>query len=551
MRNAKIIFRETGDLALATQPTTNAHLAALNRRTSLLYKRTVRTGPRCLLLALAFAANGCASTAHRHPPRESSPTSVVTTSPIDLSVNSENSQLSEGSKLIGNSLPPTPVSSDVIPVAHLQDTGRQDTGRNVVQPAGPTPVNELESTPRSMTLADFESMAMTSNPTISQLAATTQKAAGFRQQVSLRANPTVGYQGTQIADQGTDQHVAFVEQAIVTGGKLALNNRVMNEALRTQLFELEAQKYRVQTDVRMKFYAALAAQQQVALTTDFQGVGKQGFEIAELRKRAMEASQVEVLQAKIQMNQIDLAKQQAEVAYAAAWRELVAVVGNPQLPRVTLEGQLDTPVTSIDWDQMRNSILEGSPEYLAAQTRVRQARINLERHGVQAIPNVTVQMAGGVDNGTNSGMMNLQVGAPIPVFNKNQGNIAAARAEYCRAMLEASRIENAIQARLGEVSNSFDSALAAVIKYQSEILPSARETLTLAEQAYKAGEFSFLEVLIVRRTYFESNLQLLQSQTQLAQAHAQVNGFLLTGGLEPTVDFSGDDSLRGLTFSQQ
>jgi cobalt-zinc-cadmium efflux system outer membrane protein len=188
---------------------------------------------------------------------------------------------------------------------------------------------------------------------------------------------------------------------------------------------------------------------------------------------------------------------------------------------------------------------------MAAQTRVRQAQANLERQGVQAIPNITAQLASGIDNGTNSGMINLQFGAPIPVFNKNQGNIAAARAEYCRALMEVSRIENAIQARLAAVSNDFDTALAAVNKYQTEILPSARETLTLAEQAYKAGEFSFLEVLTVRRTYFESNLQMLRSQVQLATANAQVSGFVLTGGLDATVDQSGDDSLRGLTFSQQ
>ena len=169
---------------------------------------------------------------------------------------------------------------------------------------------------------------------------------------------------------------------------------------------------------------------QVALSSDFQVVGKTGFELAELRKRAMEASQIEVLLSKIQMNQIDLLKQQAEVKYAAAWRELAAMVGNPELPPVRLEGELVTEVQSIDWTNTRETIFVGSPEYRAAQTRVRQAQINLERQGVQAIPNLIVQMAGGTDNGTNSGMLNLQVGAPIPVFNKNQGNVAAARAEY-------------------------------------------------------------------------------------------------------------------------
>ena len=79
----------------------------------------------------------------------------------------------------------------------------------------------------AMSLSDFESLALSNNPTIHQLAATTRKAAGFKTQVGLRANPTVGYQGMQIADKGTDQHAAFIEQQIITGGKLRLNQRVL------------------------------------------------------------------------------------------------------------------------------------------------------------------------------------------------------------------------------------------------------------------------------------------------------------------------------------
>jgi outer membrane protein, heavy metal efflux system len=145
----------------------------------------------------------------------------------------------------------------------------------------------------------------------------------------------------------------------------------------------------------------------------------------------------------------------------------------------------------------------------------------------------------------------LEIGAPLPVFNKNQGNMAAARAEYARAVLDATRIESAIKARLAVVSQSFDSALAAVATYSDNILPSAAESLELAEVAYRAGETSFVQVLVARRTFFDSNLQFLQAQTELAQARSQIDGFLLTGALDPIMDESGDDSLRGLTFSQQ
>lgn len=137
------------------------------------------------------------------------------------------------------------------------------------------------------------------------------------------------------------------------------------------------------------------------------------------------------------------------------------------------------------------------------------------------------------------------------MFNKNQGNITAARAEYLRASREVERIENAIKARLANAAGDFDASMAALEEYSNEILPNAQEGLELAEIAYKAGETSYVQVLIAQRTYLESNLQYIASQALLGQARARIDGYVLTGALDPIVDNSGDDSLRGLTFGQQ
>lgn len=402
-----------------------------------------------------------------------------------------------------------------------------------------------------MTVEQFESLAMGNNPTIAELVATTQKAAGFRTQVGLRANPSIGYNGTQIADQGTDQHIVFISQTIITADKLALNRSVLNEALRAQLLQLEAQKYRVATDIQIKFFDALAAQRRMELIQEFQSVSDKGLEFAELRKQAEEGSQLDVVQAKVLKNEVDLQLQQAEIRFNAAWRELVALAGTPEMAPTYLQGQLPQSESTMDWNSVASTIVVSSPEYQAAQARVNQARANICRQKVQPIPNLDVQFAAGVDNGTNNGLINLQIGAPIPVFNKNQGNISAARAEFIRASRDVERIENAIKARLASAAGDFDASLAAVDKYARDILPNAQEGLELAEIAYKGGETSYVQVLIAQRSYFNTNLEYIAAQALLGQARARVDGFVLTGGLDPIVDNSGDDSLRGLTFSQQ
>ena len=400
-----------------------------------------------------------------------------------------------------------------------------------------------------LTLAAFEQLALEHNPAIKQLAASAHSAIGVRDQVGQYPNPEVGYWASQLADRNTDQQGVHIQQEFVRGNKLGLNKQVLNQSVQVQMWEVETQRFRVLTDVRMRFYEALAAQRRVELTTEFLQVVKAGVERARQRREAGEGTQVDYLQAEIQLQSIDLIRQQAEVAFRGAWQSLVAVAGVPNMRVAHLSTTLPTGIMSRDWDSVYETLVDCSPELQAARARVAQAAANLERQEAQPIPNVTVQLQAGADQATDSGMLNLQVTGPIPVLNRNTGNISAAYAEYCRATQDVQRLQMALKSRLARTTQEFDAALASVNVHANGILPRARETLSLSEQAYDAGELSFLQVLVVRQTYFEANLRYVQSLGEVAQANAKVDGLLLTGGLEVSNEFSGDDALRGQTFS--
>lgn len=415
----------------------------------------------------------------------------------------------------------------------------------------PMPVPNDAPGVSAWTLASLEATALQNNPAIAQASASAYKAIGFHDQVGTKPNPTVGYNGTQLADQGTDQHVAFVEQDIVMGGKLARNRAVLSQEIQSQLWEVEAQRYRVQTDVRQRFYEALAAQRRLVLATEFREIAAKGVEVAKARVEAKEGSIPEVLQAEIQFNQVEVQRRQAEAAFRGAWNQLMAMVGlNGTAPGV-LDGTLPVSVAFDDLQTIKGEAQTSSPELQAARARVARARANVERQEVQAIPNLSFQLAAGVDNGTNSGMVNAQVGLPVPIFNRNEGNIAAAHAELTRACQELRRIELSIESRMARAAQDYESAAAAVEQYQQTILPKAEQTLRLSEEAYSAGEFGFLQVLVARRTYFESNLEYVIAQSNLAQSEAYLQGLALSGGLGDTRDTEFDSGLRDQSLSGQ
>lgn len=482
------------------------------------------------VLGIVFV--GCAS----HPPADWSPAQPLRSNDAQAS-----------------SLPPSDYPAMPLTLAGYEETSapartESAAGTPVVQ-AAPRVLMEQPLVP--MRLEDFESLALSRNPSIQQLIATTQKSAGFRTQVGLLPNPTVGYQAVQLADEGTDQHTVFIEQEIVTGKKLRMNEAVLNETLRAQLWDLEAQKQRVLTDTRTKFAVVLAAQKRLALVDDFYHVANRGVEIAKLRLDAQEESRIDLLQATIQLNELRLLQQQTRIALQAAWRELSVVAGIPEADFLGVAGDFSSHPLEADSEQIANQILAESPQYQAARVRIDRARLNLRRQEVQPKPNWTIQLASGVDNGTDSGMINLEVGAPLAIYNRNQGNIAAAKAEYCRAVADAARVEAAIRTRAAEVAGSHQQAAAATKMYAESILPSAQEILDLAEIAYKSGETSFLQLLAARRTFFESQLRYVQSQEELTIAKTRIDGLLLEDSLQESGDDSGDAGLRDLTLSQQ
>ncbi len=406
------------------------------------------------------------------------------------------------------------------------------------------PANEL-----SYTLADVEQFALQNNSAIAAASAASSKAAGLRQQVGTRANPTVGYFGYQIADQGTGQHGAFVQQQFIRGDKLALNRDVLQQTTNAQQAEYETQRYRVLTDVRVRFYEALIAQKQLEAIHDFTAVAQRGVEVATQRQDAKEGTAIDVLQSQTLLSEVTLAAERTEAAYRGAWQELAAVAGLSATTPMHLTAEFNTPNDAPDWDAAYHEIVASSPEMVVAQARICEKQAMLKRQKVQMTPNLTGQLGVGYDDAVNSSFLNVTVGAPIPVWNKNSGNVSAAYADYVQAIENRKRIEQAIRARLARTAQEYQASLVSVRKYRDQIIPQTQKSLELSDQAYRLGQMSFLQALVVRRSYYDATIQQIAVQGQLAQATAKIDGLLLTGGLDAPSDYTNGDGLRGQTLS--
>jgi len=141
-----------------------------------------------------------------------------------------------------------------------------------------------------------------------------------------------------------------------------------------------------------------------------------------------------------------------------------------------------------------------------AEQGVQAARWATQRARVEWVPNVGVQATVQHDNASGDDVAGVQVALPLPLFNRNQGNIIAADSQLVATQRNVERVRLSLQSRLAEVFRRYASAGQQVEKYRGTILPDAKETLDLVASGYQQGEFSYLNLLTVQRTYFQSNL---------------------------------------------
>lgn len=387
----------------------------------------------------------------------------------------------------------------------------------------------------ALTLADLEQMAFSVNPSLARAAALVEAARGNWVQVGLPPNPSVGYEGQQIGSGGrAEQDGVFVEQEFVRGGKLMLNRNVASQEVARAEHQLAAQQQRVLTDVRIAFYQVLIAQRQEVLTLELRNIAAEGVKTAEALQRGKEVGKVDIVQAQLELENVEILVENARNRSRAAWQTLASVVGNPQLPSQSLDGEIDGDRPSLDWQTSLQRLLSSSPEIAAAVADIERARWAAERARVEKIPNVTVQgLVNWRDNGIGGDPDGgITVGVPIPLWNRNQGGIVRAAQEAAAAEQALQQLELSLQNRLAPVFERYANATNQVTKYRTRILPAARQSLDLQRQSYEVGESGYVNLLTAQRTFSQTNLNYLESLHELRAAEAEIEGLLLSGSLE-------------------
>ena len=421
--------------------------------------------------------------------------------------------------------------------------------------------NQGQPANAGITLEQLQQMALANNPTLGQAKAGVRAAEGLTRQAGLWPNPTVGYVGEEIrgGSFGGGQQGVFVQQNVILGGKLGLDKKISAEQAKQAEAEAEEQKLRVENGLRVAFYESLAAQQMVEMRQRLNALAQDVVETTKQLFNVGQADQPDVLQAQVESDEADLAVIKAQEEQQRAWRVLAAVVGRPELPLTTLSGDLEG-LPPINSDEMLQTILTNSPAVKIARLGAARTGIELIRARRELVPDLSLRTGylnnlealGSVPPKAVGSEAFAEVGVNLRLFNRNQGNIEAAKANQERATLEVQRVSLVLRRLAAPILQSYASSRAVADRYRARTLPNARQAYQLYLQKYHEGAAAYPQVLIAQRTLFQLETSYIATLENAWINAATLQGLLLTDGLDlPAAPSELDRPVREINLPVQ
>ncbi len=381
-------------------------------------------------------------------------------------------------------------------------------------------------------------------------------AQGRLRQANLRPNPVLDAEYGSPRFLGGEAESDFsvgVSQTFEPGGKRAKRTAVAELELQQARFEVAALEHQVAADIRTAYTRAISAARQLDVIEKLLAADAELVRITEARLNEGDVAPLDANLVKVESDRLRVRQIEARSELEIALLEIRTLIGFDIAEPLRLAPQAERPPRlDLGLSELTAIALRERADLQAAiiGERLGTARINLAKS--QATPNI----AGSVRFSRNKSIIDFPppiggntvdkdneltfgVSIDIPIFNRNQGEIASATGEQIQATRQREFLEATIKRDVAVAYRQYRAAAEKLVLYATQILPRAEANLQTVRQAYGFGEFSVFEVVNEQRRLNESVTGYNQTLRDYYAALAQLEAALGTA-LPPTA--FADDS---------
>jgi len=373
-----------------------------------------------------------------------------------------------------------------------------------------------------LTLRHAISLALLQNPELAAFSKEMRALEGVTLQAGLLRNPELSVNVENIGNiqklsgdinapesivQEVVQQVTTIRigQLIELGGKRAA--RVSAALLGEELAAMDYETRRVEIISRVAnvFTEVLAAQERLRLAEETRQVSQNVVNSVTKRVQGGKVAPIEETRVRVGLSTTRIEYEQAQRDLTSARKRLALLWNNssPQFSKAL--GNLETLIAPPNLQMLEERVLS-NPMAQRAMKNIEQRKALLEVEQTRRIPNLTINA--GVVNyalvGGNTAIASVMV--PLPLFDRNQGNIKDAYQRVDKAMDEQAAMELRLKTELTQSYEMMSAVWNEINILRDEVLPGAKSAFHVMRRGYELGKFGLLEMLDAQRILFQNQL---------------------------------------------
>jgi len=375
-----------------------------------------------------------------------------------------------------------------------------------------------------LTLPRAIALALDGHPDLAVAQREIEATQGQVLQGRARPNPELAYALEDHRSQTRTQSVQ-INLPVETGGKRAARIAVAERGRDVAVEELNMRRIDIRAAVAATFFETLAAQERTALAQDSVDLAGKASDAVAKRVAAGKVSPVEETKARVAEAGVRVELAQARSEQRNARGRLASLLG-AQAPRFeSVEGRMGA-IPAVPTFESVQQRLSASPTLRRAQREVarRQSMVEVERS--RRVPDVTFSLGVKRPNELQRNQLLFGVSVPLPLFDRNQGNLLEALRREDKARDELQALAVRVGTEVLQAREQLGSIREEVEVLQRDVLPGARRAYEAATVGFDNGKFSFLEVLDAQRTYFAAKSQYLKALAEAHRAAADIDRVL-------------------------
>ena len=380
--------------------------------------------------------------------------------------------------------------------------------------------NADSAQPTPLTLEAAIRRAFLSNPGLRAAGRDLDIAAGLRVQAGTAPNPELSYLSEGVKKDARTTTVQL-NQAIELGGKRGARVALAERERDVAAADLASYRSSLRADVVTAFFDVLTAQERLLLAQATQELSQKVTGVAARRVIAGKISPVEETRARVAEASTKIELSQAANELALARRRLASTWGSSDLLIVAVETPAIPTGAHPPTDALL-ALLPAAPQITRARREIdrQMAMTDVERS--RRYSDLTVSL--GSKRNEQIGQRQTVVGLaiPLPLFDRNQGNLASSLRRTDKARDELRVVENKLSAELAQASLRLNAAASELVILRDEVLPGAHSAYDAGTRGFEAGKFSFIDVLDAQRTLFQAKTQYVRALGESYRAASDI-----------------------------